>query len=859
MKFLPLLAVLAAAVPLVSCKSVVADLPPAWYARPGLERMPRLAWSQMRVVNVRDLGADPTGAKEVNDAFNRGLAALRAQGGGVLYVPPGRYRFAMPQCTPEARYSWRVEKAENLHIVGAGPEATVICVDWDAVRQDGDPVPYLWSFSGCNNLSIRDLSFSSFPVFSMRSPRAMEGPQNLAFGGNTGVQVLNVTADQGRMGICFWGGNRDVWVVGCDVRNTAADAIKFDSCVDVVAAYNYLENNNDDGFSALHMEGGLSARNAFLYNTLLYNHGWGRGIAISGRDHRIVGNWVEAQAMPGLLFHPLGFKSSKPADAINAGHVAADNTFVRCDLHAAPANRLLGHRYGGGIAIGYPFQDLAVTGNRSLGNASDGFGAVDSGSTQVDGFTLTGNEFQGNLGYGIGLRALKPGAFIRRADLGNNLVAGNLAGSLLALGKLSDWQAAGTRLDVPARVGSSSDAIQSVLPPGASQAAPPVPWRDIYRVPRTAADEADWRPAPAVAVAGPELNVRAFGAQGNGRDDDTAAFARALAALPATGGVLRIPAGSYRLDPLPGQDRLSDTCVRHHLLLADRSNVHLIGDGEASLLSFGSFAHEGLRLIGLKDSSVRRLALEVRPQSPHRKSRAPLDAVACEGLVLEQVVSRRSAGQGLRLDACTGVLLDACRIEDAGQSGINLLGCRQVTVRGCRILNSRDYGINIGSIGGIARQPQCLAIEDCEIAGVREGHGISIPYGDRIAVRRNRISGAYQAGVALYYSNAIFPTERVEIADNDIGGCVTGPLAYLRGAVSLFYVTSAKRRTAGAADVVVSGNRIHDTPLHGVWVEQCEGMARLAVRGNQFANVGGEKIAIGDAQRAAIKTLELEP
>lgn len=42
-------------------------------------------------------------------------------------------------------------------------------------------------------------------------------------------------------------------------------------------------------------------------------------------------------------------------------------------------------------------------------------------------------------------------------------------------------------------------------------------------------------------------NVREFGAKGDGRTDDTAAFTKAAEAIPETGGVLYIPAGCYRL------------------------------------------------------------------------------------------------------------------------------------------------------------------------------------------------------------------------------------------------------------------------------------------------------------------------
>src|SRR3546814_15508044 len=61
------------------------------------------------------------------------------------------------------------------------------------------------------------------------------------------------------------------------------------------------------------------------------------------------------------------------------------------------------------------------------------------------------------------------------------------------------------------------------------------------------------------------INVRNHGARGNGSTDDTAAFQRAIAALPSTGGTVVVPAGTYMIDAVRK--------VRLRRRMPDRKNV----------------------------------------------------------------------------------------------------------------------------------------------------------------------------------------------------------------------------------------------------------------------------------------------
>jgi hypothetical protein len=65
-------------------------------------------------------------------------------------------------------------------------------------------------------------------------------------------------------------------------------------------------------------------------------------------------------------------------------------------------------------------------------------------------------------------------------------------------------------------------------------------------------------------------NVRDYGAVGDGKTDDSQAFAQALAQIPATGGLLFIPAGIYQVT---------------EIVLQERSDVFILGSGTASVIA----------------------------------------------------------------------------------------------------------------------------------------------------------------------------------------------------------------------------------------------------------------------------------
>lgn len=122
------------------------------------------------------------------------------------------------------------------------------------------------------------------------------------------------------------------------------------------------------------------------------------------------------------------------------------------------------------------------------------------------------------------------------------------------------------------------------------------------------------------------VSVRTFGAVGDGNTDDTAAFQRAISALPASGGTVDVPAGTYVLDPTESVRlrsymhlRLASGATlttkrnseeRAYLLMLYKvtdvqiSGGRIIGDRDVHLGTTGEWGH-GIQILGSTRVTVR--------------------------------------------------------------------------------------------------------------------------------------------------------------------------------------------------------------------------------------------------------------
>jgi polygalacturonase len=83
-----------------------------------------------------------------------------------------------------------------------------------------------------------------------------------------------------------------------------------------------------------------------------------------------------------------------------------------------------------------------------------------------------------------------------------------------------------------------------------------------------------WTQTPSVSIGSAVVNVRNFGAMGNGSMDDTKAIQAAINALPSSGGTIIVPNGKYMINALEGISLRSHT----RLSLASGAALKAIGN-----------------------------------------------------------------------------------------------------------------------------------------------------------------------------------------------------------------------------------------------------------------------------------------
>lgn len=287
------------------------------------------------------------------------------------------------------------------------------------------------------------------------------------------------------------------------------------------------------------------------------------------------------------------------------------------------------------------------------------------------------------------------------------------------------------------------------------------------------------------------VDVRRFGARGDGRHDDTLAFQRAVDAL-RDGGVLDVAAGSYLIDP--------------------RRSVHLRSNMHLRLA-------RGARLVARANAAPRAYVL-----TAERVSDVRISGGSIVGDRHGHLSGSGEWGHGIALRAASRVTIADMRISDCWGDGISVgssnlgrgrrLPSRDVEIARVTCIGNRRQGL---TIGGAER----VRVHDCEFSrtsGTPPAAGIDIEPDVSIArdvrIERCVVRDNHGPGIQIW-KRAI----GVTIADCSIErNGNTGILAL------------------DVSEVGILRNRIHDNRTAAIALRGRAG--RISIRGNHLRSNG---------------------
>lgn len=297
-----------------------------------------------------------------------------------------------------------------------------------------------------------------------------------------------------------------------------------------------------------------------------------------------------------------------------------------------------------------------------------------------------------------------------------------------------------------------------------------------------------WAPALAAGQAartrgGAVIDARRFGANGDGRSDQTSALQKAIDALPEAGGTVRVPAGRYLINPL------------RSLQLRDR--MHLQLDPDAWLIAIPNAAPRAyvLSLHGIEDVEISGGHI-YGERDRHRADSGEWG----HGIMVRG--AQRVTLRDLDIQRCWG---DGISI--GGISGVQPRPSRDVLVADVACHRNRRQGLTIGR----SRQVRVLRSSFLDTAGVLPGCGIDVEpdpgdVAEDVLIQDCLARGNHGAGIQLYTRSRQVQVRGCRLLGN-------------RGAGLLLQ---------DAQDCVIEGNEIRDNGLRGVAVHGRSRQVRLA-------------------------------
>ena len=223
------------------------------------------------------------------------------------------------------------------------------------------------------------------------------------------------------------------------------------------------------------------------------------------------------------------------------------------------------------------------------------------------------------------------------------------------------------------------------------------------------------------------FNIKSFGAVGDGDTLDTKSVQLAIDTCAAnSGGIVEVPAGSYRIGTIRMRSNVSLKLDDGATLLGSKSladyATDILGLAEEPafqkcLIHAENATNFGFQGAGIIDGSGSHWAFPVKVNGIVAERPSMLRLTNCKQVSFTGLTFKNPTSWGLHLVACQKVHFDGITIQsrdnNANNDGIDLDGCCEVLVENCRI-NSGDDAVCLKST--LPQPCSNIVVRSCQLS-----------------------------------------------------------------------------------------------------------------------------------------------
>jgi hypothetical protein len=221
-----------------------------------------------------------------------------------------------------------------------------------------------------------------------------------------------------------------------------------------------------------------------------------------------------------------------------------------------------------------------------------------------------------------------------------------------------------------------------------------------------------------------QVNVRDYGARGNGRSKDTGALQAAIDAAGRTGGTVHLPPGEYVSGTLRLRDRVVLRLAAGATLIAsaddadfdphDELDYDSFADQETTDMSFALLQGRALQHVGILGPG------RIDGNRTRRGGPKPIALKLCRNIQIRDLTIDNAANYNISLLGCDQIEIVGVTIRNGYSDGIDPDCCRNVRIADCRIESRDDAIVPKASFAlGVRRSTENVVVTDCALINVR--------------------------------------------------------------------------------------------------------------------------------------------